>query len=330
MTQYIQVDSDIMSMARCTNQSLVSLAYQLDKHELMSEIWSAKIDIAKCIVARKVHSDKINQCRALCSKYVSKYGSHYCTEDIDLTSLGNLDILERALRTTYTKIKKCKALYTYLENVAITSVRMRYSSDPYLVPDANHNFENVVSLIGDNVHRVRELFNLKDSKGNISHRLTTDRLKWVCGWIYGSDCKYLSTPHAEIAFHYLIKVWSSRMFFPFVTETESWNIQCVTGTSWTIRLSTQLPHITRITSKSNVIAAPDLNRSQLSCDVKCAQRTNFGYNLTSSIKIFDALSQLEVLLKEILLSSGVCQLVLDYRGRPSEFDIDVVCLGIRK
>ena len=120
-------------------------------------------------------------------------------------------------------------------------------------PMATHYFGKLdrYDCIGKENHRkIRELFAIQNDQKNPAHRISDERIAWVCGWIFGKNMEHLDNVDLQNkAFEYLRAVWRSPTFCTFFSPQESRANLFATGSSWMIRLSTTFPRCVRITTE---------------------------------------------------------------------------------
>jgi len=120
-------------------------------------------------------------------------------------------------------------------------------------PMSTHFFGDLkrYDAVGDiNLVKVRELFEIKNKSGHPAHRISDERIAWVCGWIFGKRMEKVGDEESqEMAFTFLQEVWTSPTFCTFFSPDESRAFLHAESASWMIRLSTTFPQVVRITTE---------------------------------------------------------------------------------
>jgi hypothetical protein len=129
-------------------------------------------------------------------------------------------------------------------------------------PMSTHHFGKLTTygcLSNINHMKVRRLFKIKNLAGYPAHRISDERIAWVCGWIFGKYFEHEGDKKAQQnAFAFLYKVWTSPAFCTFFSSEESKELLRGDDVLWMFRLSTTFPHIVRITTKnSNDVVNPE-------------------------------------------------------------------------
>lgn len=244
-----------------------------------------------------------------CSEYSRKYGGDFNFEELSDS--------ESELRRVNNALKK---IIIKEEPVQLNTYKFEDSGN---APEAKHQFEPF-SIIDSNVRSINELFSILNTRGEIAHRLSDSRFLWISGWIWGktSKCRECAYSYGLCfnclkfgyqALQFLKEVWDWPIFNPFLTEEQVWIHQKYQQTTWSIRLSTSVPRVVRISTRAldNIL------------------KTNRGYNVGTAVKICHAIRSVMVILNEIFLVDGVAQLVMHYNGPPCWYENESVCRGQR-
>jgi hypothetical protein len=178
-----------------------------------------------------------------------------------------IDIIESGRDNKNTKATKCNlhnkhTMYAVVDPALARTIPQKRRMPKFIQqhtlhtkPMSTHHFGKLTAYDGlGNINhmKVRKLFKIKNLAGYPAHRISDERIAWICGWIFGKQCEHIDDETVQQnAFTFLREMWASPTFCTFFSPEESMEFLRRDGVLWVFRLSTTFPHTIRITKKNS-------------------------------------------------------------------------------